>query len=222
MISKPGFAELGFAKLDIHRLARRGFSEAIYCPGKTILQLKKIIQALVKNKQDVLLTKLEKNNFSYLKKTFPRLKYNPLAKLGFLVLKRKISSKGSVLVISAGTSDIPVAEEAVGTLEVTGNRVVRLYDIGVAGVHRIMHNLKIIRKAKIIIVVAGMEGALASLVSGLVSCPVIAVPTSCGYGANFGGLSALLTMLNSCSPGVAVVNIDNGFGAGYFAALINK
>ncbi|MBM3255734.1 MAG: nickel pincer cofactor biosynthesis protein LarB, partial [Candidatus Omnitrophica bacterium] len=125
-------------------------------------------------------------------------------------------------VISAGTADIPVAEEAAAMLELTGNRVIKLYDVGVAGVHRIMHNIDILRKASVIIVVAGMEGALASLISGLTSSPVIAVPTSCGYGANFAGLSALLTMLNSCSPGVAVVNIDNGFGAGYFASLINK
>ena len=125
-------------------------------------------------------------------------------------------------VISAGTSDLPVAEEAAVTLEVMGNRVVRFYDVGVAGVHRLMHSIEIIRQAKVIVVIAGMEGALASLVSGLVSCPVIAVPTSCGYGANFAGLAALLTMLNSCSPGVSVVNIDNGFGAGYFASLVNR
>lgn len=217
-----GFCDLGFAKLDLDRVRRRGFSEVIYCPGKTKEHLKKITRELIKNKQDLLLTRLEKNTFTYLKRTFPRLKYNSLARLGYLVKKRSISSVGSVLVISAGTSDIPVAEEAVVTLEVMGNRVFKLYDVGVAGAHRIMNNIEVIRKANVIIVVAGMEGALASLVSGLVSCPVIAVPTSCGYGANFGGLSALLTMLNCCSPGVVVVNIDNGFGAGYFASLINK
>lgn len=222
MTSKSGFCELGFAKVDIDRKRRRGFSEIIYCPGKSRAHLKKITQVLIKKKQDLLLTKLEKDAYGYLKKSFPDLKYNSLAKLGYLSKKRKVSKQGVVIVISAGTSDIPTAEEAAVTLEVMGNQVTKLYDVGVAGVHRLMQNLEVIRKANVIIVVAGMEGALASLVSGLVSCPVIAVPTSCGYGANFGGLSALLTMLNSCSPGVAVVNIDNGFGAGYFASLINR
>ncbi len=219
---KQKFCHLGFANIDIDRRARRGYSEVIYCPGKTKIQLKKIAQELIRNKQDLLLTKLERDIFIYLKKSFPQLKYNTLAKIGYLVKRRKILKKGLVAVVSAGTSDIPVAEEAVVTLEAMGNRVIKLYDVGVAGVHRIMNNIDVLKKARIIIVVAGMEGALASLVSGLVSCPVIAVPTSCGYGANFGGLSALLTMLNSCSAGVAVVNIDNGFGAGYFASLINK
>ena len=222
MVSKSGFCNLGFARIDIDRQKRRGYSEVIYCPGKTREHLKKICKELIRNKQELLLTRLEKDTFASLKKSFPKLKYNSKARLGCLVKKPKISPKGLVAVISAGTSDIPVAEEAAGTLQVLGNRVIRLYDVGVAGVHRIMHNLEMIKKAKVIIVVAGMEGALASLVSGLVSSPVIAVPTSCGYGANFGGLSALLTMLNSCSPGVAVVNIDNGFGAGYFASLINR
>lgn len=201
---------------------RRGYSEVIYCPGKTKEQLKNIARELIRNKQELLLTRLEKDIFSYLKKSLPQLKYNALAKIGYLVKKQKAAKKGLVAVVSAGTSDIPVAEEAVVTLEAMGNRVVKLYDVGVAGVHRIMGNMGVLRKAKVIIVVAGMEGALASLVSGLVSSPVIAVPTSCGYGANFGGLSALLTMLNSCSAGVVVVNIDNGFGAGYFAGLINR
>lgn len=222
MVLKTGFCDLGFAKVDIDRQARRGFAEVIYCPGKTRGQLKKISQELIANKQDILLTRLEKKDFTYLKKPFPKLKYNPLAKIGFLSPKRRAKKLGLVVVISAGTSDIPVAEEAAVTLEVMGNQVKKLYDVGVAGVHRIMSNIGLIKKAQIIIVVAGMEGALASLVSGLIKSPVIAVPTSCGYGANFGGLSALLTMLNSCSPGVAVVNIDNGFGAGYFASLINK
>jgi len=220
-MGKPGFSDLGFAKVDIDRQRRRGFSEVIYCPGKTKVCLKKIAQELIRNKQDLLLTKLENDTFAYLKKSLPKLKYNALAKLGYRISKHK-SLKGLVTVVCAGTSDMPIAEEAVATLEVMGNRVRKLYDVGVAGVHRIMDKLESLRQAKVIIVVAGMEGALASLVSGLVSCPVIAVPTSCGYGANFGGLSALLTMLNSCSPGVVVVNIDNGFGAGYFASLINN
>jgi len=221
-LKTSGFCDLGFAKLDVNRLARRGHQEVIYCPGKDRLQLKKISRQFIKNKQDLLLTKLEKPVFDYLKKSLPKLKYNVLAKLGYLSVSKKPAKKGLVAVITAGTADIPVAEEAVVTLELMSNRLIKLYDVGVAGVHRLMNNLDTIRKANVIIVVAGMEGALASLVSGLVSCPVVAVPTSCGYGASFSGLSALLTMLNSCSPGVAVVNIDNGFGAGYLASIINK
>lgn len=220
-MSHLGYTDLGFAKVDIGRQARRGFAEVVYCPGKKRLHLKKITREFIKNKQVLLLTKLDKGTFSYLKRSFSSLKYSPEARLGYIGKKATLSH-GFVAVVSAGTSDIPIAEEAVIVLQVMGNRVLRLYDVGVAGVHRFMHNLDSIRKAKVVIVVAGMEGALASLVSGLVSCPVIAVPTSCGYGANFQGLSALLTMLNSCSPGVAVVNIDNGFGAGYFASLINR
>ncbi|MEK6727283.1 MAG: nickel pincer cofactor biosynthesis protein LarB [Candidatus Omnitrophota bacterium] len=222
MVLKSKFCDLGFAKVDIDRKKRRGFAEAIYSPGKSREHLKKISRELIKNKQDLLLTRLDKNTFSYLKKSIPGLKYNPKARLGFLIQNGRVVGKGVSLVICAGTSDIPVAEEAAAVLEVMGNKVVRLFDVGVAGVHRIMQKIEVLKKAKVIVVVAGMEGALASLVSGLVSCPVIAVPTSCGYGANFGGLSALLTMLNSCSPGVAVVNIDNGFGAGYFASLVNR
>lgn len=222
MLPKAGFCDLGFAKIDLDRQRRRGFAEAVYCPGKTKEYLKKISQQFIKNKQDLLLTRLDKGIFIYLKRSFPGLKYNSLARLGCLIQNPKKTKEGLVVVLSAGTSDIPVAEEAAVTLEAMGNRMAKIYDVGVAGVHRLMHNMDVLKKAKAIIVVAGMEGALASLVSGLVRCPVIAVPTSCGYGANFGGLSALLTMLNSCSPGVAVVNIDNGFGAGYFASLINR
>ena len=213
---------MGFAKVDTDRLRRRGFSEVIYCPGKTRSHLKKIVQTLIKNKQDILLTRLDKNTYTYLRRSFSVLQYNSLARLGYLCKKIQTRRQGLVAVVSAGTADVPVAEEAAVTLEVMGNRVTRLYDVGVAGVHRILQNLGVIRQAKVIVVVAGMEGALASLVSGMVSCPVIAVPTSFGYGASFGGLSALLTMLNSCSPGIAVVNIDNGFGAGYFASMINR
>lgn len=220
-MKNKGFCDLGFAKVDIHRQARRGFPEVIYCPGKAKEQIKKISRELIKNKQELLLTKLDKNAFLYLKKTNPRLKYNPAAKIGFIG-KKRTQKKGLVAIVCAGTSDIPVAEEAAVTLEIMGNYIVKLYDVGIAGVHRFINNMDLIQKARVIIVVAGMEGALASLVSGLSSSPVIAVPTSCGYGANFSGLSALLTMLNSCSPGVTVVNIDNGFGAGYFASLINK
>jgi NCAIR mutase (PurE)-related protein len=222
MQESPSFCDIKFAKIDIDRYSRRGFSEVVYCPGKQKAQLVRIIKELLKNKQDVLLTKLDKLTFDYLRRAYPKLKYNSAARLGYLNFKKPLSAGGEVAVVCAGTADIPVAEEALVTLQIMGNRVEKIYDVGVAGVHRIMHYIEALRRAKVIIVVAGMEGALASLVSGLVRSPVIAVPTSCGYGANFQGLSALLTMLNSCSPGVVVVNIDNGFGAGYFASLINR
>jgi NCAIR mutase (PurE)-related protein len=221
MNTKLGFCDLGFAKLDTDRIKRRGFTEVVYCPGKDLGHQKKICAVFIRSKQPLLLTKLDKNTYSFLKKSIPRLKYNPLAKIGYLTQNKAIGKRGRILVVSAGTSDIPFAEEAALTAGLLGSNVIRLYDVGVAGVHRVMHKIEELRKANVIIVVAGMEGALASLVSGLVSCPVIAVPTSCGYGASFNGLAPLLTMLNSCSPGVVTVNIDNGFGAGYFANLIN-
>jgi pyridinium-3,5-biscarboxylic acid mononucleotide synthase len=222
MPARKGFCDLGFAKLDTDRRRRKGFAEVIYCPGKDKEHLWKIAKKIIKLKEDLLLTKLDKVTFAFLKKSIPALKYNPLAKIGYFLAKSKKPSKGLVLVISAGTSDIPIAEEAAQTLQVMGNCVDRLYDVGVAGVHRLMNNIAKLKKAKVIIVVAGMEGALASLVSGLTKSPIIAVPTSCGYGSSFSGLAALLSMLNGCSPGVTVVNIDNGFGAGYFASLINR
>jgi NCAIR mutase (PurE)-related protein len=222
MAKNQGFCDLGFAKLDIDRKVRRGFSEVVFCPGKDRQHLKKICLRLLKERQDLLLTRLDRKTFTSLKKSVPRLQYNALAQVGFLKQDKKSAKRGLVAVISAGTADVPVAEEATVTLEAMGNRVLKLYDVGVAGIHRLMSKLEDVRKASVIIVVAGMEGALASLVSGLVSVPVIAVPTSCGYGAHFKGLAALLTMLNSCSPGIGVVNIDNGFGAGYLASLINK
>lgn len=219
---RSGFCDLGFAKVDTDRLRRRGFAEAIYSPGKTREHIRAIARQLIKNKQDVILTRLEKPVFDRLKKELPGLIYNPQARIGFITRKKVSGKRGLVLVVSAGTADLPVAEEARVTSEIMGSRVEKLYDVGVAGVHRIMHHADLLKKANVIIVVAGMEGALASLVAGLVSVPVIAVPTSCGYGASFQGLAALLTMLNSCSPGIATVNIDNGFGAGYLANLINK
>ena len=222
MARRQGFCDLGFAKLDTARRKRKGFAEVVYCPGKDRQHLLAIAKKIAKSTEELLLTKLDKSTFAFLKKSIPALKYEPLAKIGFILKKKKLLAKGLVLVVSAGTSDIPIAEEAVVTLKVMGNRVEKLYDVGVAGVHRLMANIEKLRNAQIIIVVAGMEGALASLVSGLVKAPIIAVPTSCGYGASFSGLSALLGMLNSCSPGVTVVNIDNGFGAGYFASLINS
>ena len=222
MAQHKGFCDLGFAKIDTDRKKRKGFAEVIYCPGKNRLHLKKIIKKIIISREDLLLTKLDKTTYSFLKKSIPVLKYNLLAKIGYYVSKPKPLSKGLVLVVSAGTADIAIAEEAVQTLQVMGNRVERLYDVGVAGVHRLMRNIDKLRKAQVIVVVAGMEGALASLVSGLIKAPIVAVPTSCGYGSSFSGLAALLTMLNGCSPGVSVVNIDNGFGAGYFASLINR
>ncbi|MFA5004669.1 MAG: nickel pincer cofactor biosynthesis protein LarB [Candidatus Omnitrophota bacterium] len=222
MPGDKGFCDLGFAKLDMAREKRKGFAEVIYSPGKTRQHLKQVAARLIKAKQDLLLTKLEKKDYLFLKRLFPVLKYNPLAKIGYLASKAKKIPAGFVAVVCAGTADLPVAEEAVVTLKMMGNRVEKFYDCGVAGVHRLASCLERLKQAQVIIIVAGMEGALASLVSGLVKSPIVAVPTSCGYGSNFSGLSALLTMLNSCSPGIAVVNIDNGFGAGYFASLINR
>lgn len=216
------YCELGFAKLDTDRLKRRGFPEVIYAPGKTNHQLENISSKIIRAGQLLLITKIKEETYGHLKKSFPNLEYNSQASIAYLKNKNTYKHKGLILIVSAGTSDIPIAQEAAVVCELMGNRVEKVYDAGVAGVHRILKHKSLLRKAKVIIVVAGMEGALASLVSGLVSSPVIAVPTSVGYGANFKGLSALLTMMNSCSPGVAVVNIDNGFGAGYFASLINK
>ncbi len=222
MPQRRGFCDLGFAKFDTDRKNRKGFTEIIYCPGKELRHLKAIAKKVIKLKEDLILTKLDKGTFSFLKKVIPVLKYNPLAKIGYHLARPKVIPKGMVLVICAGTSDVPIAEEAALTLQIMGNRVEKLYDVGVAGVHRLMSNIDKLKKAQVIIVVAGMEGALPSLVSGLVKAPIVAVPTSCGYGSSFSGLAALLTMLNGCSPGVSVVNIDNGFGAGYFASLINN
>ncbi len=222
MAAGKGFCDLGFAKIDTDRQKRKGFAEVIYCPGKDRQHLKDIAKKIITARQDLLLTRLDKTTFSFLKKAIPVLKYNSLAKIGYYSVKAKSTRGGLVLVVSAGTADIPVAEEAVQTLSLMGNRVEKLYDVGVAGVHRLMNNLDKLRSAQVIVVVAGMEGALASLISGLVKAPIVAVPTSCGYGSSFSGLAALLTMLNGCSPGVGVVNIDNGFGAGYLASLINQ
>ena len=212
---------MGFAKLDTDRAKRRGFPEVVYAPGKTDKQILEISRGLISHGEPLLITRIKEQSYLYLKNTFGRLKYNSQANIAYLS-KSFPKKKGLALVVSAGTSDIPVAEEAAVVLEVMGNKVERLYDVGVAGIHRLIDKKKQLFKAKVIVVAAGMEGALASVVSGMVKCPVVAVPTSVGYGASFKGLSALLTMLNSCSPGIAVVNIDNGFGAGYFASLINK
>jgi len=215
------YKDLGFAKIDNHRRLRRGFPEVIYCSRKTHDEVEKILSSTWDSKEPVLLTSADKLLYKCLKKRFSTLKYNERAGIIFAG-RKKTGKKGKVLIVTGGTSDAAIAEQAKITLEVMGNNVVTLYDVGVAGLHRLLDKVKALRSAKVIIVIAGMEGALASVVSGLVSKPVIAVPTSVGYGASFKGIAPLLSMLAGCSPGVGVVNIDNGFGAGYLASLINK
>lgn len=217
------YEDIGFAKVDNHRSLRQGVPEVVFGEGKTKEQIVHIIDVLVKGSNDAIVTRTNKDVFKYVRKKFKKAVYNEHARM--IVIKRRKNNKvneGLILVISAGTSDIPVAEEAAVVAEIMGNKVKRLYDVGVAGVHRLLGNIDLIMSATVLIVVAGMEGALPSVVGGLVDKPVIAVPTSVGYGANFGGISALLGMLNSCALGVAVVNIDNGFGAGCIANLINR
>lgn len=223
------YETLPFAKIDHHRSLRKGFPEAVYAPGKTISQLEKIIRSIQRSGQNLIVTRLEKKSFAKLAKKFPRLRYSKDARIAYLRAKPYHSfgqnghtngSTVSIAVLTAGTSDVPVAEEAALTLELIGRRVIRIYDCGVAGLHRLLDQIPRLREAKAIICIAGMEGALASVVAGLVDKPVIAVPTSVGYGASFKGIAPLLTMLNSCAQGVAVVNIDNGFGAACFAASI--
>uniref|UniRef100_A0A7C4TI65 Nickel pincer cofactor biosynthesis protein LarB n=1 Tax=candidate division WOR-3 bacterium TaxID=2052148 RepID=A0A7C4TI65_UNCW3 len=213
------FKELGFAKIDLHRERRKGFPEVILCQGKTKTQVLKCASEVYKASGCVLLTRVEKEFYKALKKKFPKGRYFPEAKI-FYVGKIK-KGKGLVVVLSAGTGDIPVAEEAAITAEILGSRVKRIYDVGTAGIHRLLAFKSEIEKGRVLIVVAGMDGVLPSVVGGLFSKPVIAVPTSIGYGIHLKGLASLLTMLNSCAPGVAVVNIDNGFGAGYLASVIN-
>jgi pyridinium-3,5-biscarboxylic acid mononucleotide synthase len=215
------YEDLGFAKIDTHREIRKGFPETIFCQGKTISQIQQILQKLPDD-QNILLTKANKNVFNAIKKLFRSAQYNELAKTIVIQRYKPKQKKGTILILTAGTSDIPVAEEAVTTAELMGNKVEKVYDVGVAGVHRLFDIKEKIFNADVIIVIAGMEGALASIVGGLASKPVIAVPTSVGYGASFQGIAPLLTMLNCCAEGVVVVNIDNGFGAGYFASLINR
>jgi len=215
------YEDLGFAKLDTHREVRKGFPETIFCQGKTIPQISQILQKHPKD-QNILLTKANKKVYTSVKKLNPLAQYNELAKTIIIQRYKPKKKKGTILVLTAGTSDIPVAEEAIVTAELMGNKVEKVYDVGVAGVHRLFDIKDKIFHANVIIVIAGMEGALASIVGGLSSKPVIAVPTSVGYGASFQGIAPLLTMLNCCAEGVAVVNIDNGFGAGYFASLINR
>ncbi len=216
------FTDLGYAKIDNHRALRVGYPEIIYCAGKTIEQVVGIVKNMSSGNSNILGTRASKEMYEEVLKVCPEAKYNELAKT-ITVEKEAIKKTDSyIAIVTAGTSDIPVAEEAAITAEIFGNEVKRIYDVGVAGIHRLFNRIDVIRGAKVVIVIAGMEGALASVVGGMIDKPLIAVPTSIGYGANFNGLSALLTMLNSCASGVSVVNIDNGFGAGYNASMINK
>jgi len=212
------YRDIGFAKIDTHRNLKFGFPEVIYAPGKKIQYLIKIVENMMKLHSNFMITKIEEDLSEKLKEKFPSLIYFPEAKI-MSVKKKKPTKKGYICVVCAGTSDIPVAEEAATTAEL-GNRVERIYDAGVAGIHRLFDKIDILNKSKCVIAVAGMEGALPSVIGGIVAKPVIAVPTSVGYGTSFSGITPLLTMLNSCSPNVVVVNIDNGFGAAFFANLI--
>ncbi len=216
------YTDLGFARIDHHREIRTGYPEIVYCAGKTIGHVSEIFRVMAEKENNVLGTRATPEMFDAVKKVCPAAVYYNEARIISLQKKMPEMPETSIAVITAGTSDIPVAEEAAITAELLGNRVIRIFDAGVAGIHRLVDKLPDIRACKVIVVIAGMEGALASVVGGLVDKPVIAVPTSVGYGANFGGISALLAMLTSCSAGVTVVNIDNGFGAGFSASMINR
>lgn len=221
ILKKQPFEDIGYAKVDLHRGIRQGAPEVIYGAGKTPEQISGIINTMLSNDAGtILITRMDKEKYAELD---PKLdiRYYDEARIGILGSVKDPDGIGTVVVATGGTSDIPVAEEAAVTCEAYGNKVVRLYDVGVAGLHRLLSHMDSIMNASVIIAVAGMEGALASVIGGLADCPVIAVPTSVGYGASFGGVSALLSMLNSCASGVSVVNIDNGFGAGYLASMIN-
>jgi NCAIR mutase (PurE)-related protein len=217
------FEDLGFAKIDHHRALRQGFPEVVMGHGKEPKQIAAIVTALHRRNSNVLVTRLSVEKMSMIKTLVSGLKYHPAARAATWIEKpTKMSGKGTILVVCAGTSDIPVAEEACLTAAIMGNRVERIFDVGVAGIHRLLEHRKQLYGASVVIVIAGMEGALPSVVGGLIDKPVIAVPTSVGYGASFNGIAALLGMLNSCAAGVTVVNIDNGFGAGFAASLINR
>lgn len=222
-IKTEPYQDLGFAKIDYHRSVRQGAAEVIYGAGKTKEQIYEIVRSMLEHgEKSVLITRMSREAYEYISGKFPVF-YDENSKIGIAGDRNtKQETVGKIVVATGGTSDIPVAEEAALTAEFYGSKVVRLYDVGVSGIHRLMDKVDDIASARVIVAVAGMEGALASVIGGMADCPVIAVPTSVGYGANFGGLSALLSMLNSCASGVSVVNIDNGFGAGYLANMINK
>jgi NCAIR mutase (PurE)-related protein len=220
-LKKEPFEDLGFAKLDHHRKVRQGAAEVIYGAGKTPEQIVSIIQAFLKeNEPRILITRMSKEAAEYVSKKVP-LTYDAQSKVGIVGDMPEPDGNGKIAVVTAGTSDIPVAEEAALTAQIHGNEVVRIYDVGVAGIHRLFAHLDELMSAQVVIAIAGMEGALASVIGGLVDCPVIAVPTSVGYGVSLNGVTPLLAMLSSCASGVSVVNIDNGFGAGYLAGMIN-
>lgn len=216
------FEDIGFANIDNHRNIRSGYPEVVFCQGKTCHQVAEIMFRLSKDNDNVMGTRASTEQYEAVKRVLPDAVYYEDARIILRSKKEAPKEKEYIVVVTAGTADIPVAEEAALTAEIMGNNVKRVYDVGVAGIHRLFAKLETIRNANVVIVVAGMEGALASVVGGIVDRPVVAVPTSIGYGANLGGLSALLSMLNSCANGVGIVNIDNGFGAGYLAATINK
>ena len=215
------YEDLGFAKLDHHRKVRQGFEEVVYCQGKTTEHLVKIYQTLAGEGIDVLGTRATREQYEAVQAVLPEAKWDEVSRI-LKVEKREKELKGRIVVCTGGTADVPVAEEAAQVAEFFGTKVTRLYDVGVAGIHRLLSNMPAFEGASCVVAVAGMEGALAGVVAGLVDVPVIAVPTSVGYGANFGGVSALLTMLNSCANGITVVNIDNGYGAAYVATQINR
>lgn len=218
---QKGYEELGFAKIDVERKKRTGFAEVVYCTGKTPRQLLEIYQRIYEEEGEVLGTRGTKEQFCFLQKHFSDICYDELS--GILKIEKAGKEQiGNVVVCSAGTADMAVAEEAAQTAEFFGTRVVRIYDVGVSGIHRVLSKVDALQAANCVVVVAGMEGALASVVGGLVSNPVIAVPTSVGYGSGLDGIAALLTMINSCANGISVVNIDNGYGAGYMATQINR
>ena len=220
-LKREPFEDLGYAKVDLHRSVRQGAAEVIYGAGKTPEQIAGIAAAMgERGSKNILITRISPEAAEFVGKTVP-LDYHPIPKLA-IAYSGERRALGHIVVATGGTSDMPVAEEAALTAEVMGNKVTRLYDVGVAGLHRLLSNLEPLMNARCVVAAAGMEGALASVIGGLVDCPVIAVPTSVGYGASFGGLSALLAMLNSCASGCSVVNIDNGFGAGYLASMINQ
>ena len=216
------FKDLGFAMIDNHRELRVGYPEVIYCEGKTVEQVKEIVKFMLTKDNNILGTRATEEMYNAVKEICEEAEYNKLGRTITIKKKEQPLTESYIAIVSAGTSDLPVVEEAYETAKILGNRVEKITDVGVAGIHRLFSKLEIIRGAKVVIVAAGMEGALASVIGGLVDKPVIGIPTSVGYGANFGGLSALLSMLNSCASGVSVVNIDNGFGAAYNASIINK
>lgn len=216
------FKDLGFAKIDNHREIRVGYPEVIYCEGKTVEQVRDIVKFMLTKNNNILGTRATEEMYNAVKEISNEAEYNKLGRTITITKKEQPPTENYIAIVAAGTSDLPVVEEAFETAKILGNRVEKITDVGVAGIHRLFSRLDVIRGAKVVIVIAGMEGALASVIGGLVDKPIIAVPTSVGYGANFGGIAALLSMLNSCASGVSVVNIDNGFGAAYNASIINK